>query len=95
MFGWYIDPVYFWYVFIPTILISVGVQIYLRSTFSKWSRVKNSAGIVGPQIAGYFKDAAKGGEVTAWIAPFVIAACACFVSAVLTACITHPKHKTT
>ncbi len=47
----YIDPVYFWYVFIPTLLISVGVQIYLRSTFSKWSKVKNSSGIVGPQVA--------------------------------------------
>jgi Zn-dependent membrane protease YugP len=51
MFGWYIDPVYFWYVFIPTILISVGVQIYLRSTFSKWSNVRNSAGLAGPQVA--------------------------------------------
>ena len=51
MFGWYIDPVYFWYVFIPTILISLGVQIYLRSTFSKWSNVRNSAGLAGPQVA--------------------------------------------
>jgi Zn-dependent membrane protease YugP len=48
MYGWYIDPVYFWYVFIPTILISMGVQIYLRSTFSRWSNVKNSRGLVGP-----------------------------------------------
>ena len=51
MFGWYIDPVYFWYVFIPTLLLSLGVQIYLRSTFSRWSGVKNSAGVVGPQVA--------------------------------------------
>jgi hypothetical protein len=51
MFGWYIDPVYFWYVFIPTMLISLGVQIYLRSTFSKWSNVRNSAGLAGPQVA--------------------------------------------
>ena len=48
---WYIDPVYFWYVLIPTLLISIGVQIYLRSTFSKWSGVKNSQGLVGPQVA--------------------------------------------
>ena len=46
----YIDPVYFWYVLIPTLLISIGVQIYLRSTFSKWSAVKNSGGLVGPQV---------------------------------------------
>jgi uncharacterized protein len=51
MFGWYIDPVYFWYVFIPTILISIGVQVYLRSTFSKWSATKNSLGLIGPQVA--------------------------------------------
>ena len=51
MVGWYIDPVYFWYVFIPTILISLGVQVYLRSTFSKWSATKNSSGLVGPQVA--------------------------------------------
>ena len=56
MFGWYIDPVYFWYVFIPTILISVGVQIYLRSTFSKWSAQKNSSGLVGPQVAQQLFD---------------------------------------
>jgi Zn-dependent membrane protease YugP len=47
----YIDPTYFWYVLIPTLLISIGVQIYLRSTFSKWSKVKNSEGMVGPQVA--------------------------------------------
>ncbi|MFC2023885.1 zinc metallopeptidase [Chloroflexota bacterium] len=51
MFGWYIDPVYFWYVFIPTMVISIGVQIYLRSTFSKWSDVKNSSELFGPQVA--------------------------------------------
>ncbi len=56
MFGWYIDPVYFWYVLIPTLLMSVGVQIYLRSTFSKWSAAKNSAGLVGPQVAKQLFD---------------------------------------
>jgi Zn-dependent membrane protease YugP len=47
----YIDPVYFWYVFIPTILISIGVQVYLRSTFSKWSNIRNTAGLAGPLVA--------------------------------------------
>jgi Zn-dependent membrane protease YugP len=47
----YIDPTYFWYVLIPTLLISIGVQIYLRSTFSKWSAIKNSQSMVGPQVA--------------------------------------------
>jgi hypothetical protein len=52
----YIDPVYFWYVFIPTIVISLGVQLYLRSTFSKWSKVRNASGLVGPQVAGEIYD---------------------------------------
>jgi len=56
MYGWYIDPVYFWYVFIPTILISIGVQVYLRSTFSKWSGVRNSAGLAGPLVARQIFD---------------------------------------
>jgi Zn-dependent membrane protease YugP len=52
----YIDPTYFWYVFIPTILISIGVQVYLRSTFRKWSAIRNSAGLVGPQVAKQLFD---------------------------------------
>jgi hypothetical protein len=40
---WYIDPVYFWYVLVPVLVISAGVQIYLKSTFSKWSQVRNSS----------------------------------------------------
>lgn len=47
----WIDPVYFWYVFIPTLLISLGVQLFLQSTFKKWSGVPNSSKIAGPQTA--------------------------------------------
>lgn len=47
----YIDPVYFWLVFIPTLLISLGVQLYLRSTFTKWSKVANSSGLAGVHVA--------------------------------------------
>ena len=46
----WIDPTYFWCIFIPTILISLFVQIYLKSTFSKWSQVRNSAGVTGMQV---------------------------------------------
>ncbi|NIV29917.1 MAG: peptidase, partial [Anaerolineae bacterium] len=52
----YIDPTYFWYVLIPTLLISIGVQIYLRSTFSKWSNVRNSTGQAGVQIVKQLFD---------------------------------------
>ena len=56
MYGWYIDPVYFWYVFIPTMLISIGVQVYLRSTFSRWSKIKNGSGLAGVQVAKQLFD---------------------------------------
>ena len=46
----YIDPTYFWYVLIPTLLISVGVQLYMRSTFAKWGKVKNGSGLNGIQV---------------------------------------------
>jgi len=47
---WYIDPVYFWYVLIPVFVISLGVQLYLRSTVSKWSQARNQAGLTGMQV---------------------------------------------
>ena len=47
----YIDPVYFWYVFIPVLVISLGVQLYLRSTNNKWSRIKNGSGLTGNLVA--------------------------------------------
>jgi len=52
----WIDPVYFWYVFIPTLLISIGVQIYLKSTVSKWSKVRNSSGEYGVQVVKQIFD---------------------------------------
>jgi Zn-dependent membrane protease YugP len=51
-FGWYIDPVYLWYVFIPVLLISLAVQVFMRSTFSKWSRVRNGSDLNGLQVGG-------------------------------------------
>jgi OFA family oxalate/formate antiporter-like MFS transporter len=49
------------------------------------------AGIAGPQVAGYFKDAA-GGDVSAWIVPFTIAGIACLAAAVLALMLKPPKH---
>ena len=46
----FIDPVYLWFVFIPVLVISAGVQIYLKSTFNKWSNVRNSSGVNGTQV---------------------------------------------
>jgi Zn-dependent membrane protease YugP len=47
---WGIDPTYFWYVFVPTVILSLGVQIYLKASFSKWGRVKNSINMNGIQV---------------------------------------------
>jgi len=44
------NPSYFWYVLIPTILISLAVQLYLKSTFEKWSKTRNSSGLTGLQV---------------------------------------------
>lgn len=42
------------------------------------------AGILGPQIAGYFKDTAMGsGDPGVWMKPFIIAGVACLVGAVI------------
>ncbi len=50
------------------------------------------AGVIGPQIAGFFKDAAKGGsDPSIWVTPFVIAGVACLLGAALTLISKPPK----
>ncbi len=50
------------------------------------------AGIAGPQIAGIFKDAAKGAtDPSAWLTPFVIAGVACLVGAVISIIVKPPQ----
>jgi OFA family oxalate/formate antiporter-like MFS transporter len=50
------------------------------------------AGVIGPQIAGFFKDAAKGGsDPSIWITPFVIAGVACLLGAAITLISKQPK----
>lgn len=46
----YIDPTYM-YVFFITLFISVGVQIYLKSSFGKWSKVENGSHVTGIDAA--------------------------------------------
>lgn len=43
---------YFLWVLIPTLVISGVVQLYMKSTFGKWSQVRNGAGLTGGQVAG-------------------------------------------
>jgi Zn-dependent membrane protease YugP len=44
---WFFDPTYFLWIALPTLLLSFGVQMYLKSTISKWSAVPNSSGVTG------------------------------------------------
>jgi Zn-dependent membrane protease YugP len=52
----YFDATYFWCVFLIPLLMSLGVQFYLKSTFSKWSGVRNSAGLTGLQVGQQLFD---------------------------------------
>jgi Zn-dependent membrane protease YugP len=49
--GFFLDPLYLW-VFLITLLISGAAQLYVRSAYSKWGKVANSAGVTGIE-AGY------------------------------------------
>jgi len=44
------DPAYFLYVLIPAVVLSAGVQFYLRRTYQKWANVRNGVGLNGIQV---------------------------------------------
>jgi OFA family oxalate/formate antiporter-like MFS transporter len=51
------------------------------------------AGIAGPLLAGYFKDAAQGtGQPVVWMVPFIIAGAACLLGAAIMAFTRQPRH---
>lgn len=53
------------------------------------------AGILGPQLAGWFKDSATGsGAPIVWMTPFIIAGVACLLGALLMKLTKAPKPKT-
>ena len=50
------------------------------------------AGLVGPLLAGYFKDSAQGAnQPSVWMTPFIIAGCVCLLGAVIMMLTTPPK----
>ena len=50
------------------------------------------AGLAGPLLAGYFKDAAQGADApVVWMAPFIIAGCVCLLGAVIMAFTNRPR----
>jgi Zn-dependent membrane protease YugP len=50
-FGLGFDPNYLLFVFVPTLILSLGAQIFVRSAYSKWSKARNAAGLSGVQVA--------------------------------------------
>jgi Zn-dependent membrane protease YugP len=50
MFGLYLDPLYIG-IFLITLVISIGAQGLVASAFGRWSKVRNSAGLTGVQVA--------------------------------------------
>ena len=52
------DPTYFFYVFIPALIISWLVQVFLQRTFAKWSDIRNGSGCTGLQVGRQLIDAA-------------------------------------
>jgi MFS family permease len=51
------------------------------------------AGLAGPLLAGYFKDAAQGsGHPGAWMTPFIVAGSVCLLGAVLMSTTSRPRH---
>jgi Zn-dependent membrane protease YugP len=47
----YFDMNYLWYIMIPALVISGFTSMYLQSTFKKWSKVANTEGMNGMQVA--------------------------------------------
>jgi uncharacterized protein len=57
----FFDPVYLIF-FVAIIIVSGAAQLYIRSTYGRWSRVPNGAGLSGGQVAEYLRDHAKFGN---------------------------------
>ena len=47
----FFDSNYLLFVFIPVTIISLAAQWYVRSSFDRWSKVRNSSGLTGRQVA--------------------------------------------
>ena len=48
--------------FIAIIVVSGAAQLYIRSTYGRWSRVPNGAGLSGGQVAEFLRDHAAFGN---------------------------------
>ena len=56
------DPLYL-ALFVVTLLITGGAQLYIRSTYGKWSKIGNGARLTGTQVAQLLGERARFGDV--------------------------------
>jgi len=49
-------------IFIAIIVVSGAAQMYIRSTYGRWSKVANNAGLSGGQVAEFLRDHARFGD---------------------------------
>jgi Zn-dependent membrane protease YugP len=47
----FFDSNYLLFVFIPVLLLSLAAQFLVSSAFNKWSKIRNTAGLTGVQVA--------------------------------------------
>lgn len=47
----FFDTNYLLYVFVPTLLLSLAAQAFVRSAYSKWSKARNGSGLSGVEVA--------------------------------------------
>lgn len=63
------DWSYFLFIAIPTMIISLGVQMYLRRTYAKWSKVRNAPGLTGTQVGDLLFDRTALNEIPLQVVP--------------------------
>ena len=56
------DPLYL-VLIVLTVVVSGAAQMYIRSTYGKWSRVPNGPRLTGAQVVEYLRDHARFGNV--------------------------------
>jgi Zn-dependent membrane protease YugP len=60
---------YFIFIAIPTLIISLGVQLYLRNTYGKWSKVRNANNLTGTQVGDALFDRTSLNEIAMQVVP--------------------------
>lgn len=63
------DSNYLIFIFLPTMLLSLGVQLYLRSAYGKWSKVRNSNNLTGAQVSEVLFDRTALDEIPTQVVP--------------------------